>query len=126
MAEVLFIVVGALFCVVVHLDDEDDEGAQGGDEVGDEQGDVAEEGSLHDEEDAAEAHHAECAEGDAFGVACADGDDGLGQIAEYHAYAGDVAYYCGEEFHVMMLFCDSRQSASRLWGREALVVKRWL
>ena len=99
----LFAVV-AFFCIVVYFYHEDNEGTEGGDEVGDDKGYVGGEGTLHDEEDAAEAHHAEGAEGYAFGVACADGDDGLGQVAEYHADACEVAYDGGEDFHMRFLW----------------------
>ena len=117
----LFAVV-AFFCIVVYFYHEDNEGAECGDEVGDDKGDVGGEATLHDEEYAAEAHHAEGVEGYAFGVACADGDDGLGQIAEYHADACEVAYDGGEDFHMRFLWVNAPLAFS---GQEALVLV-WL
>ena len=117
------LLVAAFFCVVVHFYDENYKGAECGDEVGHQQRDVVQECSLHYEEDAAEAHHAEGAEGDAFGIAGADGDYGLGQVAEDHAHAGEVAYYGGENFHSIVVryigFID--KASPRLLGRGRFV-----
>ena len=85
----------------MHFYHENHKRAQCCDQVGDDQGHVGCERSLHDEEDAAEAHHAECRKGDAFCVACADCRYGLWQVAEDHAYACCISYDGGEEFHVL-------------------------
>ena len=79
--------------VVVDFDAEDDGGGDGGDGVGDDEWDVdgfAVE-ALDYEEDRAEAHEEEGGKGDGVGVACADGVDGLGEVAEYHADGGEGA-----------------------------------
>ena len=80
--------------VVVHLDDEHDAAACGGDEVGDEQrpddlGLV--EQALEHEAETADGHHQEGGQGYALGVARADGLNGLGQIAQHHGDAGNEA-----------------------------------
>ena len=77
--------------VVVELDAEDDDRADGGDDVGDDQRPVLQHDALDDEEYRAEAEHAEGGHGNAVGVAGLYGGDGLGQIAQHHADACCVA-----------------------------------
>jgi len=77
-----------LSVIIIHLDAEDDDAADEGDEVGDEQVDIAYQYALNHEGEAANGHHDEARQGNAVGVAGADGLDGLGQIAEDEADAG--------------------------------------
>ena len=77
--------------VVVDLNAKDDEAARSSDEVGDEQrpqhiGFVQQ--ALQHEAHTADTHHQEGGQGDAVGLACANGMDGLGQIAQNHRDAG--------------------------------------
>lgn len=82
-----------LGAVVVQLDDDDDDAGDGGYHVGDEQWPVACEGTLYDEEDAAEAEHDEGGHGDGVGLAGLDGVIGLGYVAAYHADGGGCSDY---------------------------------
>ena len=80
--------------VVVHLDAKDDEAARGGHRVGDEQcpeGLWLVQDALQHEADATDSHHEKGWKRDVVGLACANGLNGLWQIAEYHADAGDPA-----------------------------------
>lgn len=79
--------------VVVDLDAEHDGRRDCRNGVGDYQRPVdgVAEASLHDEEDAAQAHKQKCGEGDGVGVAGADGIYGLGHIAQHHADCGKIA-----------------------------------
>ena len=87
-----------LSVIIIHLDAEDDDAADEGDEVGDEQVDIAYQYALNHEGEAANGHHDESRQGNAVGVAGADGLDGLGQIAEDKAKSGypttDVYQQC--------------------------------
>lgn len=96
----------AFLAVVDDLDDEDDHRADGGDGVGEYEspaGGHADVHANHDaldgEEQASQAKHDECREGDAVRLAGADGGDGLGQIAQHQADGGKGAkhahpYFC--------------------------------
>ena len=75
--------------IVVHLDAEDDDAADEGDEIGDKQVDVAYQYALNHESEAAYGHHDEAGQRDAVGFAGAYGFDGLWKIAEYHGDAGN-------------------------------------
>lgn len=84
--------------VVIELDAEDNHRANCGDDIGDYQRPVIQDKSLNDKEDRAEPEHAESGQGDAIGVASADSDDSLRQVAEYHADTGGVADDCNPCF----------------------------
>lgn len=71
--------------VVAELHAEDYGGTDGGNHVSDDQRHVANNYALHHEEYAAGTHSQKRGEGNAVGVACAYGGDGLGQIAANHA-----------------------------------------
>ena len=89
-----------LFAVVDDLDGDDNHRADGGDDVGDDEGPVADEDALDDKEERAEAHHQEGGHGDALGVAGTDGDDSLGHVAQNHRDRSGPSEDGGPKFSV--------------------------
>lgn len=90
--------------IVINLDSAHDEAARSGDKVSNEQ--CPEnvrlvEYALQHEAQASYTHHQEGGQGNAIGVACLDGFNGLRQIAQYHADAGYPAanFKQGVRFH---------------------------
>ena len=73
----------------MHFDSEDDDTADEGDEVGDEQVDIPEENTLNDEGKTADGHHDEAWQGNTVCITCANGLNGLWQVAENEADAGN-------------------------------------
>jgi len=84
---------GTFATVVLHLDDEDDDAAREGDEVGDEHEDTfaSEHPTLNNEGKATYGHHNETGQRDAIGITRTNGLNGLRQIAENQADAGNPA-----------------------------------
>ena len=78
--------------VVVYLDAEYNQRAHRGDDIGDYKRPVSHGKALDYKEYRAETEHTEGRHGDAVGIACADSDYRLGQIAKNHADRGRIAY----------------------------------
>ena len=82
--------------VVIHLDAEDDDAANGGDEIGKEKGPERirlMQYPLQHETRASYAHHEEGGQSNAVGVTGANGPDGLWQIPQYHRDARRPTQY---------------------------------
>ncbi len=77
-----------LLKVILHFDDEDDDAAGEGDEVGEQQIVVLDQQPLDHEGKAADGHHDETGQRDAVGVTCTNRLNGLGQITQNQTDAG--------------------------------------
>lgn len=75
------------------FDGEDDDGADGGDGIGDHQRDVGEHDALNHKQHRPESEHQEGRKRDAIRVACAYRPDRLRQIAKDHADRSRIANY---------------------------------
>ena len=106
--------------IVVHLDAEDDDAADEGDEVGDEQVDVAYQYALNHESEAAYGHHDEAGQRDAVGFAGANGLDGLWQIAQDEADAGYPAANVNQclIIHSFLIFKVSPTKIRKTWAHD--------
>ena len=101
-----------LIVIIIHFDTEDDEAANRGDEVCNQQspqnlGLVQQ--ALHHEAETADGHHQEAWQRDAVGVACPNGLNGLRQVAQHQANTGnpsaDLINYT--LFHIRFVFRGS-------------------
>jgi hypothetical protein len=77
-----------LLQIILHLDDEDDDAAGKGDEVGEYQVVVLNQQSLNYKRKATYSHHDEARQRDAVGVTCTNSLNGLGQITQNKSDAG--------------------------------------
>ncbi len=91
--------------VVIYLDTEHYGRADRGDDVGDYKRPVVEQQTLYNEQDTSQPEEQEGGHGYAVGLACADGVDGLRQIAHDHADCGTVTDYVYEKFHKALFEC---------------------
>ena len=86
--------------VVPHLNNKDDDTTGESDKVGEQQVDVVDENTLNDEGKAAYCHHDESRQRNAVGVTCTNSLNGLRQIAEDKADAGNPAAKVNEKFFI--------------------------
>ncbi len=114
---------GFFFVAVVgELYAENDDTGYGGDGVCDDQRPVVDHYSLHYKENNSEPEKEERGHGYAVGVTCADGVDGLREIAAYHTYSGCVAYDVDKQWiHICERFWDLYLSVQRHKGPECSV-----
>ncbi len=81
------------------FDDEDYYGADSGDRVGDDDGDVAKKDSLDYEEHRAQTKHKECRHGNTIRISRTDSGYRLRQIAKNHAEGCSIACYIYNGIH---------------------------
>ena len=83
---------------------EDDYGADGCDQVGDDKRDISKKYSLDNKKHRSEAEHKECGECYSVGVASSDCSNSLGQISEYHAEGCAIACNGNNGIHEKVCF----------------------
>ena len=77
--------------VVVHLDAKDDDATHKSDEVGEHDVIIRADETLCQKAEGTYGHHDEARQGDAVGVACANGLNGLREITQHKADAANKA-----------------------------------